>query len=37
VRLRVQGDGERRQVERYYRAGEPSTRMRPEPLVWLLV
>ena len=36
VRFGVQGAGEIWKVERNHWSGQPSARMRPEPLVWLI-
>jgi hypothetical protein len=36
VRLRAQGAGEIRKIERNHGSREPGTRMRPQPLVWLI-
>ena len=36
VRLGVQGVSEVSKIEGNHRAGQPSARMRPQPLVWLV-
>jgi hypothetical protein len=36
VRFGAQGAGEIWEIERNHRSGQPSARMRPQPLVWLI-